>query len=73
MLNLLTATFQDVSEAVQTKKISAVEVTKFFLTRAEKLNPSLNAFTHMNSEALGEAEKVDLVVASGKNAGPRHR
>jgi aspartyl-tRNA(Asn)/glutamyl-tRNA(Gln) amidotransferase subunit A len=69
-MNLLTASFEDVASAVQQKKISAVEVTQFFLSRAEKLNPALNAFTHINCHALKDAQKIDQDIASGKNVGP---
>jgi len=69
-MNLLTATFYDISTAVKAKKISAVEVTNFFLTRAEKLNPTLNAFTHFNKNAVIDAQKIDAEIIAGKNLGP---
>jgi aspartyl-tRNA(Asn)/glutamyl-tRNA(Gln) amidotransferase subunit A len=69
-MDLLTASFHDVSTAVRDKKVSAVEVTQFFLNRIEKLNSELNAFTHVNENAIAEAQLVDSHIASGKVAGP---
>jgi len=69
-MNLLKATFSEVAQAIRHKKISAVEVTQFFLQRTEKLNPSLNAFTHINENALIEAKKLDAEIAQGKAVGP---
>jgi aspartyl-tRNA(Asn)/glutamyl-tRNA(Gln) amidotransferase subunit A len=69
-MNLLTASFNEISVAVNSGKISAAEVTKFFMQRAEKLNPILNAFTHFNTNAIAEAEKLDAEIASGQNQRP---
>ncbi len=69
-MNLLTASFKDVSSSVKQKKISAVEVAQFFLSRAEKLNPTLNAFTHLNQNVLRDAEQIDQAIAAGKSTGP---
>jgi len=69
-MDLLQASFKSVSDAVQAKKISAKEVTQFFLNRAEKLNPSLNAYILMNTKALEEAEKVDQKIQKNETVGP---
>ncbi len=58
-MDLLQASFKNVSDAVKAKKISATEVTQFFLNRAEKLNPQLNAYIIMNANALEDAALVD--------------
>lgn len=68
-MDLIQASFKDVSDAVKNKKISAVEVTQFFLNRAEKLNPQLNAYIAMNTEALNEAKKIDDKIYKGEDAG----
>lgn len=70
MLDLLTADFKAVADAVNARKISAVEVTQFFLKRTEKLNPQLNAFVCMNQNAVRDAEKIDAAIASGQNNAP---
>lgn len=69
-MDLLQASFKNVSDAVKAKKISAKEVTQFFLNRAEKLNPKLNAYILMNSKALEEAEKIDQKIQHQEEVGP---
>lgn len=69
-MELLQASFRQVSEAVKLKKISAVEVAKFFLSRAEKLNPQLNAYIAFNTKALEEAKIVDQKIQNGEPVGP---
>lgn len=69
-MDLLQASFKSVNDAVQAKKISAKEVTQFFLNRAEKLNPKLNAYILMNDKALQEAEKIDERILRGEKVGP---
>ncbi len=69
-MDLLQASFKSVSDAVKAKKISATEVTHFFLARAEKLNPFLNAYITMNSDALREAATVDEKIAKNLEVGP---
>ncbi len=69
-MDLLKATFKQVSDAVQTKKVSAVEVTKFFLSRIERMNPQLNAFIALNSKALDEAQAIDEKVKKNESVGP---
>lgn len=69
-MDLAKASFKDVSGAVKSRKISAVEVTQFFLDRIEKLNPKLNAYIAMNSLALAEAGKIDNQVKKNEDVGP---
>ncbi len=69
-MNLLEATFSDVSQAVRSKKISAVEVAQFFIQRGENLNPSLNAFITMNPSAIKEARQLDERISKGEDVGP---
>ncbi|AGH94291.1 Asp-tRNA(Asn)/Glu-tRNA(Gln) amidotransferase subunit GatA [Pseudobdellovibrio exovorus] len=69
-MDLTKASFTEVRDAVQSKKISAHEVTSFFLGRVEKLNPKLNAFIAMNDKALEEAKKVDERISKGEAVGP---
>lgn len=69
-MNLTQASFAEVASAVKAKKISAAEVTKFFINRIEKLNPALNAFIKTNELALNDAEKIDVQIAKGQPVGP---
>src|SRR4051794_10667795 len=54
-------------DAIRAKKVSAVELTDAFLSRAEKLNPSLRAFNSLTGDiAKTQAAAVD----AGKRTGP---
>jgi aspartyl-tRNA(Asn)/glutamyl-tRNA(Gln) amidotransferase subunit A len=68
-MDLLNATMSETRKAIAEKKISAVEISKFFLARAEKLNPSLNAFIKINSDCVKQAEFIDQQIASGEKVG----
>ncbi len=69
-MDLKKAGLKEVSDSVKSKKISAVEVTEFFLDRIEKLNPRLNAFITINKSALEEALKVDEKIQRKEDVGP---
>jgi aspartyl-tRNA(Asn)/glutamyl-tRNA(Gln) amidotransferase subunit A len=69
-MDLTQASFKQVNDAVKTKKISASEVTKFFLTRIEQLNPKLNAYITMNEAALSEAAALDVKISKNESVGP---
>src|SRR6476620_11853909 len=61
----------DVAQAVQAKKISALDATEAALARIGKHNPVLNAFTDVTTDrARAKARAVDALIASGKDAGP---
>ena len=40
------------SRLIQKKEVSALEVNRFFLDRAESLNPKINALVHLDSERI---------------------
>lgn len=69
-MDLLKASFKEVSSAVQEKKISVSEITQFFLKRIDALNPKLNAYVTMNSEAIAQAKILDQRLAEGEDIGP---
>ena len=59
-------TIAAVREALQTRKISARELTKEFYARIGRLNPELNAFLALSPErAYAAADRVDATVAQG--------
>ena len=68
-MDLTRSSIHDLSEAVRTKKISAVELTKHFLKRIADLDPQINSFVTVNEKALDEAKAVDQVVFEGRNPG----
>lgn len=68
-MDLLKTPITALANSVRSKKISAVEVTKYFLDRIASLNPKLNAFITVNKDALKEAEEVDAKIARGEDPG----
>src|SRR5215472_11144739 len=63
----------EVSQAVQKKEVSPVELAQACLARIEKLNPVLNAFiTVMAESALHEAKKAEAEIGRGEWKGPLH-
>lgn len=69
-MELLKASFRQISESVTQRKISAKEVVGFFLDRAKKLNPQLNAYTEFNEKALVEATKLDESILKNNYKAP---
>jgi aspartyl-tRNA(Asn)/glutamyl-tRNA(Gln) amidotransferase subunit A len=59
----------EISKRVRDKKISAVEVTKHFQARIEKLDGKLNSFVTKNPKALDAAAEIDAKIARGENPG----
>lgn len=61
------STIDDLGAQLRAKKVSSVELTKFYLERLEKLGPRLNAVVTITRErALREAEQADQDIAAGK-------
>lgn len=69
-MDLLKATLSEVSSAVAAKKISAQEVTRYFLDRISRLDAQLNAFITVNDQALEQAKAIDKKISSGEPVGP---
>ena len=64
MLNL---SLKQLSAALAKREFSSVELTQYFLQRAEALNPSLNAFITLNPDtSLAMAKQADARLASGQ-------
>src|SRR5258708_34811104 len=61
----------EIAQAVQGKKISALDATEAALQRIAKYNPVLNAFTDMTADrARAKAKAIDAAIAAGNNVGP---
>ena len=66
MLNL---SLKEISQALEKKKFTSVELTQFFLNRVKKHNPSLNAFITVDEgKSLAMAENADQLIQSGKKS-----
>jgi aspartyl-tRNA(Asn)/glutamyl-tRNA(Gln) amidotransferase subunit A len=61
----------DIAQAVQGKKISALDATEAALQRIAKYNPVLNAFTDVTADrARAKAKAIDAAIAAGHSVGP---
>ncbi|KYG69026.1 aspartyl/glutamyl-tRNA amidotransferase subunit A [Bdellovibrio bacteriovorus] len=69
-MDLTFASITDIAEAVQSKKVSAKEVTEHFAKRIDSLDEKLNSFTTRNDQALKDAEALDARIAKGEHVGP---
>lgn len=68
-MDLLKASFKEVSTAVKSKKISVSEIAHYFLKRIDQLNPKLNAYITMNNEALKDASALDQRIHNNEDIG----
>lgn len=68
-MDLLKASFSQITKEILQKKISAVEVTDFFLKRIDKYNSKMNAFVHLDQSAKQQAIEIDQKIARQENPG----
>ncbi|MDR0380175.1 MAG: Asp-tRNA(Asn)/Glu-tRNA(Gln) amidotransferase subunit GatA [Candidatus Accumulibacter sp.] len=67
---MIDKTLKQLSQALSTGEISAVELARLFLERIERLDPQINAFITVDREkTLAQAAAADAMRAAGK-AGP---
>ena len=67
-MDLLTASFSEISSAVKAKKISALETTQFFQKRIQNIDKKLNSFVALDKTAEDQAKKIDESIDAWKNA-----
>lgn len=66
-------TIGELAELIRTKQITSTELTKFFLERLKKYNPTLHCVISLTEErALKQAELMDDEIAQGKYRGMLH-
>ena len=64
---------RQLAELIQTKKISSVELTKFYLERLKKYDPQLQCVVTLTEDlALKQAARADAEIAAGKYRGLLH-
>ncbi|MBM4192990.1 MAG: amidase [Gemmatimonadetes bacterium] len=62
-----------ISALIAARKITSTQITKIYLDRIKRLDPTLLcAVTIMEEQALAEAAKMDAEVRAGKLRGPLH-
>jgi amidase len=73
MEDLLFGSVTTLTNAIQKKEVSSVEIINAYLTRIETVNPKLNAVVQLTAEtALKQAKEADEALARGEFKGPLH-
>jgi Asp-tRNA(Asn)/Glu-tRNA(Gln) amidotransferase A subunit family amidase len=71
--DLAFASASHLSQLLDRRDVSSVELTRLFLERIERLNPRLNAYLTVSDEvAIAQAEAADAAIARGERRGPLH-
>lgn len=66
-------TIREQAHLIQSRQLSAVELTTIYLSRIERLDDKLHAFnTVLAEEALAAAREADKDIAAGRYRGPLH-
>ena len=72
-LDLLKLNISELSQLIQSKKISPVELTSATLQHIEALNPEHNAYvTVMAEQAMQTAHSAEKAILAGDYKGPLH-
>ncbi|MBZ4672935.1 Asp-tRNA(Asn)/Glu-tRNA(Gln) amidotransferase subunit GatA [Deferribacterales bacterium Es71-Z0220] len=66
-MDLLTLNINETLELLESKKISAYELNKFYLDRIQKFDIQLDSFLALNENALNEAKLIDEKRMKGEN------
>lgn len=69
-IDLVEATIAELRQSLASNAISAEDLTAASLARIEHFEPSYNAFTFVNPDALAQARAVDARRAAGESLGP---
>ena len=69
-LNVVEMTIAEAQSAMSSGKLTSEDLTRAYLARIEKFNPSYNAFTAMNPKALDDARSLDRRRAAREKLGP---
>src|SRR6202022_1859521 len=63
----------ELAKRIESKKLSPVELTQFFLDRSQKLGPRFNAYARLTPEiALAQAKDAEKEIQRGHYRGPLH-
>ncbi len=63
-------TIEDILDGYDEHRFTAEELTRRYLQRIEQFEPSYNAFTFMNHDALEDARDIDRRRKNGEALGP---
>ncbi|HEX7411913.1 MAG TPA: amidase [Bacteroidales bacterium] len=63
----------DLAELLRTRKITSLELTRFFIERLKKYNLQINCVVTFTEDlAIAQAKQADAEIAAGKYRGPLH-
>jgi Asp-tRNA(Asn)/Glu-tRNA(Gln) amidotransferase A subunit family amidase len=63
----------ELSQLIQSRQVTSVELTQMYLTRLHKYNEKLNCVvTFLDDLGMKQAKQADADLAAGKNKGPLH-
>lgn len=63
----------ELAKRIESKKLSPVELTKYFLDRSEKLGPRFNAYAQLTPDiATAQAQAAEKEIRHGHYRGPLH-
>ncbi len=68
-MDLNTASFKQITTAIRSKEVSALEVTQHFLKRVKTFDSKLNSYITINEKAEDEAKALDSRIAKGETLG----
>ena len=67
------ATVKQLGQLLRTRKITSVDLTKLYLARTKRFDPTLHLLiTSLDERALAQATQADREIAAGKYRGPLH-
>lgn len=67
------ASAAEAADAIRSKRVSSVELTRRVFDRIDRYDPGLGAFVYQTrEEALADAAKADAALAGGRSLGPLH-
>ncbi|MGO3365676.1 amidase family protein, partial [Agrococcus casei] len=66
MTSIISLSAAELSEKLASREVSSEEATKAHLERIEAVEGSINAFLHVNDEALAAAKQIDERRAAGE-------
>ena len=71
--NLAYFSVLELAKLIETRQITSVELTHFFLDRLKRFDPQLHCVISLTEElAIEQANRVDCEIASGNYRGPLH-
>lgn len=65
-MNILDLTIKELSDALDKKALSSVEITKTYLTQIKKIDGEIHAFLAINKDSLKQAEEADMRIKAGR-------